>query len=499
MASIYGNKAFSIWVRFLQAVSAFCCAGATCAGPAADTPDTDARPGPLQYSVINLAPGSGAAILNRRGQVAFSGSNSFFDGHKMHTLGSPGIEYMVVNSVNDLGVVVGHYQDPQFKLRAFTWTVKDGMRDLPGPVSAYANAINNRGQVVGAVQDMPLYVHARRWNADRTLTTLGPQSARISMARAINERGEAIGEAEVTRYNSHVIFWDANGKETDLGAFGGTQSVPRAINAVGQVLGYYYLEFRKIGFLWSRRHGMLQIGHSGGDQELTGLNDYGDVIGNNLVNVGLPAYRTPPFIWSQQRGMRALPLAGAQDGKASSLNNRRQVVGHVTRTYDGVSSQRAAWWNDGSPPVDLNTRLYRAPAGLVLHSAMAINDDGVIVAESNAGRVLLRPGRNGTTAPVLGPIMGGGEAVLPGDRADLTVAFVDSNVSESHVASAHIDDGCPQPAPSLRERRGAGDVSVRHTFCRAGSFTLTITVTDRAGNATQVQRGLSVSEPGSGG
>lgn len=88
-------------------------------------------------------------------------------------------------------------------------------------------------------------------------------------------------------------------------------------------------------------------------------------------------------------------------------------------------------WSDVANPVDLNTRLYRAPAGLVLYAANAINDDGAIVADSSAGLV-------------------------------------------------------------LRERRGTGDVSLRHTFCKAGAFTVKIKVTDRAGNATQVQRRVTV-------
>lgn len=500
MASIHGNKIFSTWGRFLKAVLAFSCAGAACASPAVDTVDADACPDPLQYSVINLAPGSGAALLNKRGQVAFTGSNSFFDGHKMHMLGSLGSGYTVLRGVNDMGVVVGQSQDAQSRYRAFTWTVKDGMRSLPGAFTADAYAVNNLSQVVGYMQDVPLQAHARRWNPDGTLTKLGPETARIATARAINSRGEAVGDGEVTRYNNHAIFWDADGKETVLGNFGGTYSGAHHINEAGQLLGYYYLEQRKIHFIWSRAHGMVRIGDTDTIEQMAGLNNHGDVIGNAPINIGLPQPGRPPYVWSQRRGLRSLPLAGAHDGIALALNNRRQVVGQATSTQDGVSSQRAVVWNDISSPVDLNTRLYRAPAGLVLYSARAINDDGVIVAESNAGLVLLRPGRSGTTAPVLGPITGGPkDAAKLGERVDLMVAFVDSNAGESHRASAQIDDGCPQNAPSLREQRGSGDVSVRHTFCRAGNFTLTVKVTDRAGNVTQVQRGLSVLDAVSGG
>jgi len=44
----------------------------------------------------------------------------------------------------------------------------------------------------------------------------------------------------------------------------------------------------------------------------------------------------------------------------------------------------------------------------------------------------------------------------------------------------------------VREARGNGEVIVRHTFCQEGSFTVKVKVTDRAGNATEVHRQLSV-------
>lgn len=506
MKTMCGNKTFLSWFRLLVCALAVVCTTAASGNPAGETESSAARHGVIQYSVINLGPGAGLAVLNKHGQVAFSNweageqNNGFFDGRKVHPLGSLGGAHTAVRSVNDLGVVVGQSQDAQLKIRAFTWSARRGMRALPGPAEADANAINNRGHVVGHVQDVPLYVHANRWNPDGTLTSLGPSTARISNARAINDSGMSVGEAEVARYDSHAIVWDANGKVTDLGTFGGTQSAAQAVNAAGQVLGHYYIEGRGIGFLWSRKHGMSSIGASDGDQYVTGLNDSGEVTGNKLIAVVPTEYRYTPFIWSRQRGMRALPIVDASESRVLALNNRRQMVGYFTRPSSDPTSRRALYWNDVSSPVDLNTRLYRAPAGLVLYSATAINNDGAIVAESNAGMVLLRPGKEGTTAPVLGPITGGvGNTVMLNERIDLLTSFVDGNAAESHVATASIDDGCPQAAPSLRERRGSGDVSLRHTFCRAGSFTVKVKVTDRAGNATQVQRRLSVLESGAGG
>src|SRR5205823_3200552 len=99
--------------------------------------------------------------------------------------------------------------------------------------------------------------------------------------------------------------------------------------------------------------------------------------------------------------------------------------------------------------------------------------------------------------PVLGPIT----KTTPGDTValnaitDFTAAFVGSSAARTHVAAAAVDDGCPQTAPSLREVRGQGDVSVRHAFCKPGSFNVRIKLTDVSGNTAEVQSLQFVGDP----
>ncbi|MDB5792993.1 MAG: hypothetical protein JWQ80_3017 [Massilia sp.] len=509
MTFTLSHKARLRWAGLLVPAVAALCASAAPANAAGEPAYAPAQARAVEYSVINLGSDASISVLNQRGEVAFATgssdapSNWFFDGGRVHALGSLGGSYTFVKGLNNRGVVVGQSQDGLSDYRAFSWTVAGGMRALPGPTLADANAINNRNQVVGAVRadGQMFYTRANRWDPDGTLTRLGPPPARLSAAVAINDSGVSVGDAEVQFQDSRAMVWDAAGKATDLGKFGGSQSSARHINASGQVLGTYYKDGRGIGFLWTRTGGMVRIGPDAGEQYVTALNDNGEVTGNNRIVDGGAAYRYSPFIWSLRRGMRPLLVAGAPDGRVQALNNRRQVVGYLERTLEDARSRRAVLWNDAwtdaANPVDLNTRLHRAPAGLVLYSAKAINDNGAIVADSNAGLVLLRPGRIGTAAPVLGAIAGAAAdgAVTTGDTVDFTVNFADSAPAESHLAWASVNDGCPQAAPSLRERRGLGDVSLRHTFCRPGAFTVLVKVTDRAGNATQVQRLLSVTGP----
>lgn len=464
------------------------------------------------YSVINLGPDAGSAVLNQRGQAAFTswmldeGTHGFFDGTRVHPIGSLGGSYTYVHGLNDWGVVVGRSTTASNDYQAFFWTPWGGMRALPrggafpGPTDGIAHAINNRNQVVGRMRSQSVvYPHAKRWDPNGAVIHLGPLSASQSTAYDINDSGVSAGDVEVERGDSHAVVWDAKGAATDLGTFGGSYSTSISINARSQVLGYFNVNGSRIGFLWSPGGRVARIGGEGSYQNVTALNDRGEVAGYTVIAEGSDPSRQRPFIWSAQRGLRPLSLSGDANGEALSINNRSEIVGMVDlRPADGdFRNRRATYWSGLGSSIDLNTRLHRAPAGLVLHSARAINDMGAILADSNAGLVLLRPGRTGTAAPVLGPITGAADDnVVPlNSTVDFTVNFVDSAVAESHVATASLDDGCPQPVPSLRERRGIGDVSLRHLFCRPGYVTLKVTVRDRSGNATKVERTLLVTDP----
>jgi uncharacterized membrane protein len=291
--------------------------------------------------------------------------------------------------------------------------------------------------------------------------------------------------------------WDPSGRATDLGTLGGSQSIAEHVNVRGQVLGTYYLNGMPGGFLWSRNGGIVTIApDAGAGVRPTALNDGGDVAANVVVTDAGGNYVSTPFLWSPARGRRPLALGGAAHGSAEALNNRTGMVGYVVRGSADPLDRRAVRWQGMAAAVDLNGRLYRAPAGLVLYTGKAINDRGDILADSNAGLVLLRPGTRGSDAPVLGPVNTATATGTPavGARVDFSVAFMDTGPSETHTATASIDDGCPADMPVVREARGNGEVDVGHTFCRAGDVTIRVKVTDRAGNTTEVHRALTVAD-----
>jgi probable HAF family extracellular repeat protein len=472
-------------------------AAAQGAAPAADA---------TRYSIVNLAPGSGVALLNQRGQAAFStyssGAiiNGFFDGRRVHRVGPAGAGDTVVSGLNDRGVVVGQFNDAAtpapFNYRAFSWTVAGGLRAMRGPGTSIARAINERNVAVGSTKGAAFYGRAYRWNPDGTTLDLGPLPASLSEAVAVNDGGMAVGYADVALHDSHAVVWDAGGRATDLGTLGGSQSIAEHVNVRGQVLGTYYLNGLPGGFLWSRNGGIVTIAaNAGAGVRPTALNDGGDVAANLVVTDAGGNYVSTPFLWSPARGRRPLALGGAAHGSVDALNNRSGMVGYVVRGSADPLDRRAVRWQGMAAAVDLNARV-RAPAGLVLYAGKAINDRGDILADSNAGLVLLRPGAQASDAPVLGPVATGGATAPPavGASVNFSVAFTDTGPSETHTATASVDDGCPTDAPVVREARGNGEIDICHTFCRAGGVTIKVKVTDRAGNTTEVHRELTVAD-----
>lgn len=198
------------------------------------------------YSVINLGPEAGAAaLLNERGQAAFGSfigggiTNGFFDGDRVHDIGSLGGSYTLIHGLNKLGVVVGESEDAeQFSnILAFAWTVGGGMHALPGTTVSSARAINDRNQIVGQRPAPGIAARAVRWNPGGAVMPLGPLPLSLSEADAINQQGFSAGYADVAGGAIHAMLWDRAGNQTDLGTLGGTLAFGEHINERNEVAG----------------------------------------------------------------------------------------------------------------------------------------------------------------------------------------------------------------------------------------------------------------------
>ncbi|HEX7983806.1 MAG TPA: hypothetical protein VF616_09835 [Duganella sp.] len=450
------------------------------------------------YTVINLGPEPTAAVLNERGQAAFTSFpdrvSRFFDGDRLWPIGSLGGGATSVAGINDRGVVVGASATAaEAGDQAYAWTLAGGIRALPGALPSFAIDINERGEIVGGVASSDWADRAVRWNPDGGVTLLGPLLHVYSAGIAINNRGYATGYATDGSTPLHATFWDRAGVQTDLSPSATGSGVGQRINERNELAGV--INDRPFdpwkGLFWSPATGTVRI-DAGADFRLGDLNNRGEVVGSGWTGDTLKAIR-----WAPGHGVTRLAVESGVNSHALDINERGEIAGWTQRsTSEGNISRAVLWPSSTAMAVDLTTRLYRAPAGLVLQEALALNDNGTILARSNAGLVMLRPGLRGTDAPVLGPIVGLPVTVEAGQDLASTLNFVDNGWIQTHKASVDWGDGCASPAPTLTEFGGSGQVRLQHRFCATGYYSIKVLVTDSGGRATELQRDVFVEQPG---
>jgi probable HAF family extracellular repeat protein len=199
-------------------------------------------------------------------------------------------------------------------------------------------------------------------------------------------------------------------------------------------------------------------------------------------------------------GLRNLGTLGGSRSAAFAANNRGQVVGAALPAGD--TEFRAFVWHAKEGMVDLNRRLCHPPAGLTLHSAIAISDNGAIVAASNAGLVLLRPAHAHASAPAAGASVGpivANELVALGTPLNASVSVASEAPAASHKVSWSWGDG--NTGPSLHTGAGKANFDFSrtgsHTYGAPGIYTVTANVADAAGKTVTVSRQVVVYDPSS--
>jgi probable HAF family extracellular repeat protein len=136
---------------------------------------------------------------------------------------------------------------------------------------SFARGINNLGQVVGNYQDSNRKDRAFLWDSKTGVQDLGP-----GIAKSINDRGEVIIKNGSTAYHWY------KGAMTEIGSVGSGGDVYK-INNQGQVVGSYYEGGNSImkGFVW--KDGIItsigSLGGPTGSSNAIGINDYGTVVG----------------------------------------------------------------------------------------------------------------------------------------------------------------------------------------------------------------------------
>jgi probable HAF family extracellular repeat protein len=510
--------------RHLLRLGACLLGGITLAGTAGAGQPSDADADALAkhgaaatYRVINLRPAeglTGTPVFNARDQLAFSTtaglrtSGWFYDGTSVVDIGYLNGQTTVVSGLNNAGQVAGDSfirdlngeGDGGEIYHAFVWSKSRGMRDLGtlgGDGSSGVRAINNLGQVVGTAYAPDGRFHAFRWSASEGMLDLGLLSSRPesrSIATAINDTGTVAGVDDRGDGTSHAFLWTRAKGLADLGTLGGRSSIALAIGAEGQVGGESAVRglFPTHAFIWTRGSGMRDIGPRGPLQAgVRGMSANGHMYGV----IFLPDNGRHAFSWTRATGMVDIGTLGGSQAVAGGGNNRGQVVGGSMTTND--EDFHAFSWTAKEGIVDLNRRLRHAPAGLVVRNADAVSDNGLIVAESNAGVVLLVPDGRPAGAHAVGPIAAD-DLVQVGMPFESSVGFSGGDTAARHNITWNWGDGSGDQQGNARESNGDGVASAHHVYAAPGIYTVSAKVGDRSGKGPTVTRTVVAYDPAPG-
>ena len=457
------------------------------------------------YRVINLASGLTASPikLNARGQVSFSmqapnggAIGYFYNGTSIQDIGTLGGNSTLANDLNDVGQVTGTSISSQFGTsHAFVWSAASGMTDLrPGNTGvSQGSAINNRGVATGVANFGGGYAY--RWSAASGIENLGALTTggeSSSFGIELNDAGLITGASSAGNNQRHAFAWTRSGGMIDISPSTTIQdALPVTVAPNGEVGGAYLPAFGSPNypyyqpFLWTRSAGLVRLGTAGaiagGVSAMT--RDLRIVCTLTYANDSQRA-----VLWTRSAGARTLGTLGGTSSRGIAINSKGQIVGDADNK---AGNRRAYIWSAQTGMRDLNNHLRRRPPGLVLTGAYGINDNGDIVATSNAGVVLLRPDRGQHGGHALGPVVAPG-VVKAGARVDASVGFVDEDGVGTRSASWSWGDGSAVESGKLSESQGAGSASASHSYAAPGIYQVQAAVVDRNGRGTTVSRQVVV-------
>ena len=270
--------------------------------------------------------------------------------------------------------------------QAFTWTLKGGIVGLPnlaGRNHAVSNSANDSGVAVGTAATT-LFGTSRlpvMWLNGAVSQLPLPAGETLGDANSVNASGVAVGSVDGGSNQRGAIYTGAGGaiisQTTPTGCFFVTAF---GINDPGRIVGQGIdpnNAARNVGIVYDiGQNAAFEVGALPGFNGALafGVSNTGYVVGSSMLNQGSGL----PFIWSDQGGMVAVPLAtGTSEGSARAVNSAGWVVGNdssafsIPFLYDGTNTYRLA---DLIPPnsgwdLSMNTS----------SSADGISDDGVIV------------------------------------------------------------------------------------------------------------------------
>jgi hypothetical protein len=270
--------------------------------------------------------------------------------------------------------------------QAFTWTLKGGIVGLPnlaGRSNAVSNSANDTGVVVGTAANT-LFGTDRLpviWQNGAVSQLPLPVGETLGDANSVNASSVAVGSVDAGTPQRGVIYSGGSATIiTQTTASGCFFLTAFGINDSGRVVGQGIdpnNAARNVGIVYDIGQSMaFEVGALPGLNGALafGVSNTGYVVGSSMLNQGSGT----PFIWSDQGGMVAIPLAtGTSEGSARAVNSAGWVVGTdssafaIPFLYDGTTTYRLADIIPQNSGWDLSMN--------TSSSADGISDDDVIV------------------------------------------------------------------------------------------------------------------------
>lgn len=390
-------------------------------------------------------------------------------------------------ALNNTGIVVGASNTDQYPSTAFRWSSGIGFELIDGTSS---NAVNDNNQIAGSTITGAFILDGNSYQDWSDYAAFG-----------INQSGKVAGykvgtnpyQAASLPYNpaiydgKHWTVFNIAGlypRGTRLGVYA-DRFILNAINLSGYSVGYKY------------RYGIYGTSAILIDPNVT-VKDLSDVvylptdggiatdINDNNIIVGVNGTQQAYIYDYTMSNLTLLPLLdGGTYSRALAINEANQVVGTSETLVDTTKVYHAFIWDETNGVVDLNNM--PMPAGWILTSAAAINDNGDIVGTGTFNGVshgfMLTTGATTNQPPV---------AVATADvysgRAPLVVNFDASS-------STDPDGSIVNYLWDFMDGTTSTEMNPTHEFTSRGTYLVTLTVTDEQGLQASNALKITVRKP----
>ena len=222
--------------------------------------------------------------------------------------------------------------------QAFIWTLNGGIIGLPnlaGRSHAVSNSANDNGVVAGTAATT-LFGTSRlpvMWQNGAVSQLPLPPGETLGDANSVNASSVAVGSVDAGSFQRGAIYSGGSGTIITQTTANGSYFVSAfGINDSGRVVGQGIDPInaaRNVGIVYDIGQNMaFEVGALPGFNGALafGVSNTGYVVGSSMLNQGSGL----PFIWSDQGGIVAIPLAsGTSQGSAGGVNSAGWVVGTI--------------------------------------------------------------------------------------------------------------------------------------------------------------------------